>query len=109
MAINKPTIAGEPTVERRRVQVQPLDPQAGNPYEPFSTVNSMGSFVTINPSPPEIEGQLYLHTFSNEGNRFAQLYVGVDVDGTLVWKIAGRYETINGYTGKPIDPIYDFF
>ena len=35
------------------------------------------------------------------------LIIGVEVEGTLTWVSAVTGRFINGYTGKPIDPIYD--
>lgn len=111
MAINKPRIAGLPASERRRIKTQPFSPYPVDPnltyqfLEPGNPTPQSGG-----PTLPSWEGQMYFKIFTDPINarlRRAAIYVAVDVNGTLGWKQVVNGATINGYTGKAFDPIYD--
>jgi len=104
MAIESGRIVAGPAKERRRtgaptVRLHPVEPGVryfsetlGQPVDGFD---------------PSREGELYFHNFTDGLNRQAMIYVGVEIDGQLVWKYGGRVTQVNKYTGRPHDPIYD--
>ena len=107
MSINRPRIAGKPAAERAGIPDQPFIPHG---TDPFTTgKQNVDGLITFFPPPaPEWEGQLYFHVYKDESNnRGTQVYVSVDIAGTLTWKPVLIAEVIYGYTGKKIDPIYD--
>lgn len=105
MAINSPIIAAGPTKQRghvldHRVQTYPAGP--GGTY--FSTISGSAAAYTV-PEPTR-EGQVYVYTQNDSGNRFANMYVGVDISGTLTWVPIDTIDYLNPYTGEPIDPMF---
>ena len=108
MAINKPTIAAGPSIERLKVTDQRIQTHPAGPGESYLTVgenNILNGNVTVD-SPSRV-GQVFFHVQTNGRNKLAVMYIGVDIGGTLTWAPTSPDSTINGYTGKPIDPIYD--
>ena len=103
MAINKPIIDAGPTKQRGHVLDQPVTLHPVGPGEAYRV--SRYESVTVNP--PDREGQVFFHVISDGRNRLASMYVGVNVSGTLTWVLASLNPSVNGYTGEPIDPIYD--
>lgn len=101
MAVNKPIVDAGPTVQRRHVLTQPIESRT--PFDPsdFS---------------PDYEGQLIYTTFSiygagenpGYGNNLAlaEIYVGVNIGGTLTWVKADFSNYVDGYTGEEFDPMY---
>ena len=107
MAFNKPIIAGLPTTPRTEIRSQPVPTRSTLPTESERVSNPDGTYTSKAPLIPTREGQMCVHTFVDTGLRAAQIYIAVDIEGTLTWKRVGNYNVINGYTGKPIDPLYD--
>lgn len=99
MAINKPIVDAGPTVQRRHILDQP--------------VNVVTSFDPSGSS-PDYEGQLVVGTFDifdsgiSPANNLtlAEMYVGVDISGTLTWIKASFSEYIDGYSGESFDPMH---
>lgn len=108
MAISKPRIAGKPAIERRRLHNQFCELKPVVPSEPYRTIVD-GVPVVVPAAAPEWEGQMYFHYFTDDSglNHWVQIYVVIDIGGTLTWKLAGRITQVNKFTGKPFDPIYD--
>jgi len=109
MAINKPTIAGQPAKERRNVVEQSFSPRPVAPDESGTDVVDR-TLVPIDPLTPGYEGQMsFVLSVDDSGkNRWCTIYVAVDISGTLTWKqVTPVPNIINQYTGKPYDPIYD--
>ena len=106
MAINKPTIAAGPSTERVKVVDQRIQTHPAGPGETYLSIKS-GSLASIVVNPPDRVGQVFFHVKTDGRNRIAIMYVGADVEGTLTWVPLAPESTINGYTSKPIDPIYD--
>ena len=110
MAINSPRIAGPPAIERRRVvEHQPLSVRPEAPSKAYIGLDSGGSPILVQAVTPDREGQLVVYSFVDDTglNRRAQIYVAVDIDGTLTWKVAAGQTLLNRWTGKPYDPMFD--
>ena len=98
MAINKPIVDAGPTIQRRHVLNQPVNVVAS--FDPTA-------------SSPDYEGQLVIGTFSIfDGGisplnnlTLAEMYVGVDIGGTLTWVQATFSNYIDGYTGEKFSPM----
>ena len=71
----------------------------------ITIIDGAAALVTVDP--PDRVGQIFFHVQTDGKNRIATMYTGVNVGGTLAWVPRAPESTINGYTGKPIDPIYD--
>ena len=106
MAINKPTIAAGPSTERVKVVDQRVQTHPAGPGETYRSVED-GSLTFTVVDPPNRAGQIFFHVKADGPNRIAIMYIGADVGGTLAWVRLSPESTVNGYTGKPIDPIYD--
>lgn len=99
MAINKPIVDAGPTVQRRHVLNQPVNVVAS--FDPAA-------------SSPDYEGQLVIGTFNifdggispTNNLTLAEMYVGVNLDGTLTWVRATFSLYIDGYTGEEFDPMF---
>ena len=111
MAINEPRIAGKPAIERRRIKDQPLSVRNAPPTESYLDTDSDGLPINNEALVPETEGQL-VAAFSVDDtglNRSMQLYVAIDIGGTLTWKAVSNTTLLNKWTGKPYDPIFDSY
>lgn len=90
MAIQSPRIVAGPTVQRRHALSQPV------------TVND-GSTA------PEYEGQAYfsynLITTTGGTARYYEMYVAVDISGTLTWVKVDVSTNRDRYTGETVDPM----
>jgi len=107
MGFNKATLSVQPTTEKRRVLNQPFFPHGAIPSEPYLRRDENGDLTYVFPREPEWEGQLYVYPYKDpDGNRTVQMYVAVEIEGTLVWKEVAIEFTLNSYTGKPIDHLY---
>lgn len=101
MPVNKPIVDAGPTVQRRHVLTQPI--KSTVPFDPSA-------------SSPDYEGQLIYTTFfiyevgenPGYGNNLtlAEIYVGVDINGTLTWVKASLNSYVNRHTGENFDPMY---
>ncbi len=60
---------------------------------------------------PQREGQMVGYISANSSDvRTVNFYVVVNINGTLTWKpVVGISETIDPRTGKPFDPLLDFY
>ena len=100
MSVNKPIVDAGPTVQRRHVLTQPVE--LITPFDPSA-------------SSPDYEGQLIYTTFfiyetgenPGYGNNLelAEMYVGVNISGTLTWVKVDFSNYINRYTGENFDPM----
>ena len=106
MAINNPIIAAGPSVERGKVVDQRVQTHTAGPGETYLSFKD-GVLANVTVDPPNRVGQVFFHVSTDGRNRLAIMYIGVDIGGTLTWAPTSPESTINGYTGKPIDPIYD--
>ena len=88
MGIESPRIAADVTKPRVQIYDQPISTVSGPP-------------VTT----PDYEGQIVFER-PLEGEKKYYMYVAVDISGTLTWKEAGTGGYIDGYTGKPWNPLY---
>ena len=108
MAIESPRIAGQPSIERSRIINTPVRIASVNPGETYSRIDPITGevqrFATLNPS---FEGQVYFNVVASGANRVAFMYIAVNIGGTLEWKTPANNDFINGYTGRPFDPMYD--
>lgn len=99
MAVNNPIIDAGPTTQRRHVLNQPVNVVAS--FDPTA-------------SSPDYEGQLIIGTFSifDEGIdptnnlTLAEMYVGVDIGGTLTWVKGTFSQYVDGYTGEEFSPMF---
>lgn len=109
MTINSPRIAGPPATERRRIKEHLLNVRGAPPTEDLLTTNSDGLPINDEAIVPDREGQLVVYSFVDDTglNRRAQIYVAVDVGGTLTWKVTAGQTLLNRWTGKPYDPMFD--
>ena len=106
MAINSPIIAAGPSKQRLHVIDQPIQTHPVAPGGNYLTLID-GVATTVVVDPPTREGQVYFYTQKDaENNRFAVMYVGVDISGTLTWVPVTIGEFINSYTGNSFDPMY---
>ena len=108
MAIDSSRIAGQPAYERRRYKDNTILPRVAPPGDSYTDFDDNEDPYTVSPVTPVREGQIASRVFfgPTNTNRLAELYVAVDINGTLEWKLAQSTSTINGSTGAPIDPIY---
>ena len=105
MAINSPRIVAGPTKPRlhvidQRVVTHPVEP--GGTYA--TLINGSAAVVTVDP--PTREGQVYFHTQKSGVNRWATMYVGIEVDSTMYWVPVFTGDVVASFTGRPYDPIY---
>jgi len=109
MAINKPRIAGQPAVERSRIKDQPFKPHGAGPNDTHTEIVNTVPTV-VGPITPDREGQMYFYPSMDDTglNRTCEIYVAVDIGGTLEWKrVAPVPDIVDRYTGRPVDAIYD--
>lgn len=65
--------------------------------------------LTIDQQQPLQAGQLFVY-WSDRSFRFAELYIAVDIEGTLTWKQTRSLGvTEDKRTGKPWDPLAGFY
>jgi hypothetical protein len=90
MAIESPRIVAGPTVQRRYALSQPITVDDG---------------LTA----PQYEGQVYfsynLITTTGGASRFYEMYVAVDISGTLTWVKVDVSTYQDRYTGEAVDPM----
>ena len=106
MAINRPRIASQPAIERKRFDLQPVKTAPVAPGGSYDYLDSAGSVQTETIGPPDYAGDVFVHITTGT-NPEADMYVGVDVGGSLRWVKADFTKFMNGFTGYPIDPIFD--
>lgn len=106
MAINKPIIAAGPAKQRGHVLDQRVQTYGAGPGETYNTTDSNGFVISASVPDPTREGQIYVYAGNDNGNRFANMYVGVNVSGTLTWVPIDTIDYLNPYTGQPIDPMF---
>ena len=64
-------------------------------------VTQFGGGYQIEDQTPFAEGELLIHYYTEFGVRLADLYVGIDINGTLEWKRAHMYNfTSSAATGE---------
>lgn len=111
MAIENPRLAIGPTYKRDDlsttvIDVHPIVPAPGATYERLEVPNDLTSNVLTIDTSPQILGQIAAHKVDGKA---VQMYVVVDISGTLTWK---RVEPIIGHlnttTGREWDTLqYD--
>ena len=106
MSISQPIIAAS-SLSRRAVKTVVIPVTSTAPPSPrFAVVDGT---LTVIPQLPEREGQLLACKASGE-NQVVDLYVVVTVDGTLTWvPVLPTVIPIDPRSGKPKDPLYDFY
>lgn len=107
MAVNKPTITAGPSIKRGEVVDQRVQTHPAGPGQSYIVRNPGTAPTTITVGPPTRAGQIFFEVRKDGLNRLALMYVGAEIDGALVWVPLSPESTVNGYTGRPIDPIYD--
>lgn len=106
MAINSPRIVAGPTKPRGHIPDQIVTTHPVDPGESYlELVDGLRVITTV--GPPNREGQVYFHPQQDGENRWATMYIGVDIDSTLTWVPAFTGDFASTYTGFPFDPIYD--
>ena len=90
MAIDSPIIAGRAAVQRRHAIGQPVT------FDDGSTA-------------PQYEGQVFFtyNVISAGGgsSRYSDMYVAIDINGTLTWVEVELGTFVDAYTGEPLDPM----
>jgi hypothetical protein len=103
MAVNKPTIAAGATTTREQARAVVLKVTSTAPPEARIYRNENGVIVSEQQL-PEREGQMLV--FRPSGERFAYLFVVVDIQGTLTWAVVSTHAVAtDSATGKPWDPL----
>lgn len=103
MAINKPIVAAGPTTARQQAETVVLKVSGTAPPE-IRVYRDENDLIVIEEQLPEREGQLLV--FRPPGERFAYLFVVVDIQGTLTWAVVStRAVATDAATGKPWDPL----
>jgi hypothetical protein len=114
MAIESARLAVKGTVEKEggiplfvgsQSSVKPGNPREFNPTQASGT----GTTSSVDTQLPTAEGELFVYR-PDFSNQFAQLYVAVDIGGTLEWKLARPMgSAIDARTGERWDPNAGFY
>lgn len=103
MAINKPIVAAGPTTTRQQAETVVLRVSGTAPPDPRLFLDENG-ILAVEDQTPEREGQLLV--FRPPGERFAYLFVVVDIQETFTWVVVSTHAVAtDAATGKPWDPL----
>jgi len=107
MAINKPIVAAGTTKEKKHILDQPVEVHPVGPGGSYLATTEEGEVIGVAVDQPEREGQVFCQTVQSGQNRWAYMYVAININGTPQWVRVATGEVINSFTGRPFDPIYD--
>jgi len=105
MAINSGRLVVEPTIKQGDLETTIVDVHPVVPPASYVTVGPNGVLQAVSTS-PVVKGQIAMHKIDNLQ---ADMYVAVDISGTLTWKKAVlAFGLLNTTTGRPWDTLqYD--
>lgn len=107
MSISKPIIAAGPTVKRDKTKDTKLIISSALPGTQRKYIDENGQ-LAFDDQLPQREGQLFAYRDGSAPG--ASLYVAVDMNGTLEWKlVVPGLNIVNSSTGKPWDPLAGFY
>lgn len=96
---------GIPLFAGRQSSVKPGISRQYNPTQSSGT----GTTSSVDTQLPTVEGELFVYR-PDFGSQFAQLYVAVDISGTLEWKVVRPMGfAIDTRTGERWDPNAGFY
>ena len=100
MAISPNRLVVRPTTERGDTKISCVD--ITNTVPPATAITTVDGVVTAIDQSPEYEGQLKVYV---DGS-LIQMYVVIDVGGTLTWKIVKMVTSfIDPTTGQPFSSL----
>ena len=106
MSISQPIIAAS-SLSRRAVKTVVIPVSSVVP--PLARQSTVNGEITVVLQNPEREGQLLAYQPPGE-TQIANLYAVVTVDGILTWvPVLPSVIPIDPRSGKPKDPLYDFY